>query len=468
MLAGSGLGPWSAAQVNRMFERFRWPMIVIPAIVVGAIELLSDTLLDEALPFPWDTVAVVLVILALSAAFWRLAIDRMRVLGNALEQRNAELVERNRTARALHHVSVAIAALADVDEVLQAVVDQARALLAADVAVLLLAVPAGEPSVRAWSGPPRSVDGARSGPDPLAAVDPALARVRLAAPLQRGGETIGQLYIGCSAARSFDVDEVETLSSLANQAAVALENARLQERLRELAVVAERERIAREMHDGLAQVLGYVNTKSQAVESFLEADRVDEARVQLAELSAAARSVYVDVREAILGLRSPIRPEVGLVGAIEEYAGRFADASKLAVVVEAAPAAREARLASEIESQLFRIVQEALTNVRKHASAGRVTLGVDIEGEMLVLTVTDDGRGFAAGSAGSAWPHYGMDAIRERAGVAGATVTWSPARLDGVGTLVRVAVPLDGSLLTDGGGRERQTPLAAGAASDPR
>ena len=121
--------------------------------------------------------------------------------------------------------------------------------------------------------------------------------------------------VGSGRARGFEVDEVETLSSLANQAAIAIENARLQARLRELAVDAERERIAREMHDGLAQVLGYVNTKSQAIEELLVAGRTIEARGLLAELAAAARSIYVDVREAILGLRSPVAPGVGLVAA---------------------------------------------------------------------------------------------------------------------------------------------------------
>jgi len=429
-----------------MFERFRWPMIVIPAIVVGAIELLSDTLLDEVLPFPWDTVVVVIVVLVLAGVFWWLAIERMRVLGIALEQRNAELEDRNRTARALHHVSVAITALADIDQVLQAVVDQARALLAADVAVLVLGGPTGDPVVRAWSGPPGSVDVRDGDQGPLPGVEGDLARARLAAPLQRCGETIGQLYVGSAATRSFDVDDVETLASLANQAAIALENAGLQERLRELAVVAERERIAREMHDGLAQVLGYVNTKSQAVETLLEADRVAEARSQLAQLAAAARSVYVDVREAILGLRSPIRPEVGLGGAIEEYAGRFADASKLAVVVDVEPAARAVRLGPEVEAQVFRIVQEALTNVRKHASAHQVRLGLRVVDEALVLTVADDGRGLdAEDGAPATWPHYGMDAIRERADVVDATVTWEPARLDGAGTLVRLVVPIAGA-----------------------
>src|SRR6185369_15487760 len=84
---------------------------------------------------------------------------------------------------------------------------------------------------------------------------PDLATSRLASALNRGAETIGLLAIGSRAARSFDADAVETLASLANQASIAIENARLQARLRELAVETERGRIAREMHDGLAQVL---------------------------------------------------------------------------------------------------------------------------------------------------------------------------------------------------------------------
>ncbi len=231
------------------------------------------------------------------------------------------------------------------------------------------------------------------------------------------------------------------MSSLANQAAIAIENAQLQARLRELAVVAERERIAREMHDGLAQVLGYVNTKSQAVDQYLATSRIAEARAQLAELSAAARSVYVDVREAILGLRSPIAPGAGLVGAVEEYAQRFAEASKLAVVVTATPEARAAPIAPETEAQVFRIVQESLTNVRKHAEAHRASLDLAIEGDALLIRVSDDGRGFpAAGSSPADWPHYGLAAMRERAAAVGATVEWSSP--PHAGATVTVAVPV--------------------------
>ena len=162
----------------------------------------------------------------------------------------------------------------------------------------------------------------------------------LAAPLRRGGSTIGTLAVAgraiaepprsaisrpCRRWRTRRRSRSRTTGSTAE--------------LRALAVRHERERIAREIHDGLAQVLGYVNTKSQAVEGLLEAGRLDEARVQMAELSAAARSIYVDVREAILGLSEP-RGRRGRTSRprLRDYADRFAEASKLAVSVRIEPA----------------------------------------------------------------------------------------------------------------------------------
>ncbi len=429
-----------------MFRRYRWLTILVPALAVGAIELLSDSLLDVAFPVQLDTVLIVGVVLALSAAFSFVAYRRTDALTARLEAQNEELRARNATARALHRVSVAITALGELDPILAAVVDNARELLDADVAVLLLVDPEGRLALRASSGPADAIrpTGGEGDDDALRFMDPAHAVGRLAAPLQRGGGTIGLLAVGSGSARTFGVDDVEALSSLANQAAIAIENAHLQERLRELAVIAERERIAREMHDGLAQVLGYVNTKSQAVDAYLGTGRVDEARAQLAELSRAARSVYVDVREAILGLRSPIVAGSGLVGAVEEYARRFAEASKLAVVVSASPEARRAELSPEAEAQVFRIVQESLTNVRKHAEARRVALDVAVEAGLMCVRVGDDGHGFAEDPAAPGdWPRYGLQAMRERAQAIGAAVEWSS--LPGAGATVTVTVPVVGA-----------------------
>lgn len=429
-----------------MFGRLRWLTIVLPVLLIGLIELLSDGLLDEVLPFPLDAVLVAAAVGLLALAFSSLAFRRIDALAGALASRNVELEARDASARALHRVSVAITALASLDEILRAVVDQARSLLGADVAILLLNEPDGTTGCRAASGPAEAfhpagdLAGDPAGEEVARFVEPSYAVARLAAPLQRGDTTIGLLAIGAASERSFGVDDVETLASLANQAAIALENARLQGRLRELAVVAERERIAREMHDGLAQVLGYVNTKSQAVGSLLAAGRVAEAQAQLDELAVAARSVYVDVREAILGLRSPIAAD-GLVAALEAYAAPYAAASKLAVSIEASPEARRTELAPEVEIQVFRILQEALTNARKHAGAGRVLIRAAVEDGLLALSVADDGRGIGGSPANAGdWPHYGLAAMRERSEAVGATL-----RLESPpegGTAVRLIVPL--------------------------
>jgi len=419
----------------------RWLSVLVPVTAVAIIELVSDGLLDAAFPFPLDTIVVVVLVALLAWALSGVAFRRIDRLSAELRARNADLERREASARALHRVSVAVAALADLDEILAVIVDQARELLAADVAVLLLYGPDGVGRLTAASGPDDAVDrgGGFPGDEVVRFVRPDLATARLEAPLQRGGATIGLLMVGSRLEHGLAADEVETLSSLANQAAIATENARLQARLRELAVVAERERIAREMHDGLAQVLGYVNTKSQAIEELLAAGRTGEARSALSELAAAARSIYVDVREAIIGLRSPVVPGIGLVAAVEDYVVRFAEAAKIAIRVGAPDAARRLELAPEVEAQVFRIVQEALTNVRKHAGARRAEVVFSVDDGRLDVVISDDGRGIQASPGLPDRPHYGLRAMRERADSVGATVDWATAT-DG-GCRVHLAVP---------------------------
>jgi signal transduction histidine kinase len=438
-------------------SRLRWLVVLVPAVVVAALELLSDTLLDDALPFPWDTVLVSAAVLGISVVLGRVAFARIDSLTGVLRARNEELESRGAAARALNRVSLAIASLSDVDDVLEAVVAHARDLLRADVAVLLIESPDGTLELRAAAGRTTPATGrgdARAAANAADAildfVDPALAVVRLSAPLQRGGTTAGLLAVGAATPRGFDADEVETLASLANQATIALEHARLEARLRDLAVVEERERIARELHDGIAQVLGYVNTKSQAVDEFLAAGRVDEARVQVAELGTAARAAYVDVREAILGLRSPIAPGQGLGAAIEAHGRRVRAASQFALEVSVTPEARDLRLDPDAEAHLYRIVQEALTNVRKHAGARRVRVDVAVAADHLLVRVDDDGRGLDAPQTPGDVPHYGLRSMRERAAAIGATL--DVADRSGGGVRVTLDMPL---------AAHRRTPSAA-------
>ncbi len=453
--------------------RLRWVVVIVPPLVVAAIALLTDTLLDELLPVPWSAVTVSLAVLLIGVLVAAATFGRIGALSMTLRARNEELEARGASARALNRVSVAIASLSDVDDVLDAVVTHARELLEADVAVLLLEGPDGRLDLRAGAGRPGAIlgpagltgstgtqpphrgdDGSTDpgAPNPADAilpfVDRAQAVVRLSAPLQRGGQTIGLLAVGGARPRGFDADQVETLASLANQATIALEHARLEERLRELAVVEERERIARELHDGIAQVLGYVNTKSQAIDGHLAQGRTDAARVQVAELGAAARAVYVDVREAILGLRSPIEPGQGLGAAAMAYAERVAADSRFALDLDITDETRDLRLDPEAEAQVYRIVQEALTNVRKHASARRVRMAMMVAGGQLDVQIDDDGRGFGPQAAPGDVARYGLRSMHERAAAIGATLDVRPGWRGGV--VVALRLPLAGHLRPGG------------------
>ena len=440
-----------------MLGRRRWLAIAGPVAAIAILELASDTYLDPYLPFPGDTIVVVAAIAIVAAVLGRLAFRSIDRLAGALRARNLELERRNASIRALQGVGLAIAGLTDLDEILRTAVESARSLLDADVALLVLVGADGRPAVRAAAGPLDALVAEPAvGPDAEAPDDvsrflsPSHRRSRLAAPVRVGGISIGSLAVASATERAYGVDELEALASMATQSGLAIENDRLQRDLRELAVRDERARIARELHDGLAQVLGYVNTKSQAAEQLIEMGRVGEARLQLGELAAAARSVYVDVREAILGLSGPSGIEDGILPALTAYGGAFAEASKVAVDVAADPGATELRLDPVVEGEVVRIVEEALSNVRKHAAAARVDVSLRVRDGRLVVEVADDGRGIDAPTAETArpgtWPRYGIRSMRDRAAAISAELDWRPA--PGGGTVVRLAVPIDAAAST--------------------
>ena len=174
------LGAPTGADYASTMRPIRWLSVVVPVIAVAIIELVSDGLLDAELPFPMDTIVVVVVVAILAWGFSTIALRRIEQLSAALRARNVDLERRAASARALHRVSVAIAALAELDEILRAIVDQARALLDVDVAVLVTNGADGEAHVAASSGPDGSVDRAGGFPEDGAGV----SQVRPAGPRQ--------------------------------------------------------------------------------------------------------------------------------------------------------------------------------------------------------------------------------------------------------------------------------------------
>lgn len=446
----------------------RWAWVAVPMLGVLALETVQDTVLHDVLP-----VSVHLLLLAAALLTGALIVagvlfrqfDRMT---SELGEQKEELEARGNANAALQRVSLVVSALRDLDPILDTVTEQARLLLGGEVALLCLADDEGALAPRSRSGPPEAFHpGPESCPHPdgrgglcplLMAtaeydagttstaplcrfVDPAYLGSSVAVPLRAGERVLGTLAVSSTTFRRFGALELATLESLASVAAVAIDNARLYRRVRELGMVEERNRIARELHDGLAQVLAYVGTKSEAAVSLLDSGRPAEARAQLVDLGSAARSVYVDVREAILGLSSPLEPGQGVVPAVREFAAKYAEAAKLPTRVIASPDAEAARLAPAAEAQALRVLQEALTNVRKHAAARRVVVEARRDGDELLVEVRDDGQGFDPSAvAESHWPHFGIATMRERATSVGGSL--EIASQPGSGTAVRVRLPI--------------------------
>ena len=270
----------------------------------------------------------------------------------------------------------------------------------------------------------------------------------LGIPIRYKGRAVGSIYLTDKEGGSpFTAEDEEIVRLFANQAAVAIQNAQLYEQVQALAVETERTRISREMHDGLAQVLSYVNTKAQAIEALLDNEDISSARAQLKELSQAAREVYGDVREGILALRTQAGGERSFADAmaayISEYSHQLGPSTKVDRHIP-----DDLNLTPLQEVQVLRIVQEALTNARKHAPAGHVSVTLSQGAQGLEIEVRDDGDGFnPLAIRRGEWPHLGLQTMQERTEAIGGT--FAIESTPGSGTRVRVTVPHPPSFRTD-------------------
>jgi signal transduction histidine kinase len=260
----------------------------------------------------------------------------------------------------------------------------------------------------------------------------------LAVPVTCKGPFVGNLYLSeKERGGEFTPGDEETLERFAVQAAIAIDNAHLHRQVADLAVAQERLHIAHEMHDGIAQVLGYVNTKVQAATEYIRRNKTDEGLEQLRELAAAAREAYGDVRESIVDLRTLPGPDRPFEEVLREYVDRWKEQTEIdaQLLVD-----NDLVLPPGTELQLIRIIQESLTNVRKHAKATKAGIEVHRQDGQLLLVVSDDGVGFAqAVRSRSVFPRFGLSTMRERAESIGAT--FSVDSTPGEGTSVRVEVP---------------------------
>lgn len=261
----------------------------------------------------------------------------------------------------------------------------------------------------------------------------------LAVPITCRSPFRGNLYVAEKrSAAEFSTEDQQTLERFAAAAGTAIDTANLHARLRSLAVSEDRTRIAFELHDGMAQVLAYINAKSQAIAEHLRRDATDEAQRHLMELAAGARDLYGDVREGILALNTRLTPDRSFGDALGEFVANWRERYDVPVTLAVDGGVT---LAPPVALQVLRIVQEALSNARKHAGASRVEVKVERDDDRcLRVTVADDGRGFVPESPPrSGSPRFGLLMMRERAEAVGGTLELDSA--PGRGTRLVVAVP---------------------------
>lgn len=241
-------------------------------------------------------------------------------------------------------------------------------------------------------------------------------------------------------------NELDYLAVTFNEMADSLEKANFEREertaLRERAIREERERIARELHDGFAQLLGYVSTKAIAARLFLRKGKITTAKTHLAQLEDASQEMFLDVREAILGLKMSGDCCDDFLEQVQEYAKDFSRLSNIPVTFHYDAASIFPELSGEIELQLLRIIQEALTNIRKHAFASHATIKIEVSDSQLTLIVEDDGVGMSTGQLSPGHrPRFGLTIMKERATSIDATFL-VVTRPEIPGTKIIVKLPL--------------------------
>ncbi len=364
-------------------------------------------------------VLVIAITVGIAAArhFTKPMTQKLKEHKSELESAHERLELKAREAGALHKIGTEISAFLDLDKILSLVADKARELLGSDVAALCLLEDHGqEMHLGATSGPPEAfsyISGkmalhglARDGSCDSPVADEELndcafacpgirnqyLEARLAVPLKTRDRVIGALCVGNRARREFIQKDRDLLSGLASQAAIAIENARLHGQVRSLAALEERERISKDLHDGIIQSIYATGLGLEDSIQLVNEDPV-KATQRLEQAIEDLNDVIKDVRNYIFNLQPEVLHGKNLGQALADLVKGIRINSLVDADLVADKAIDEV-LSHEQRTHLFHIAREALANVAKHAQASRVQVELLPASQRLVLSVNDNGVGF--------------------------------------------------------------------------
>ncbi len=404
--------------------------------------------------------------------------DELGELGNAFETMRAEIsaaqdsletrvAQRTRELATAFEFSQEIVSQLELEDLLQSVIDRARSLLGAKTAALCLLEPdpsalvlvasSGEGGHPAELRQPLDNDPAfrviNAGETVVVEADCTHCQFLLShspgtcavAPLRAGDTTLGALCVVRSPSRPIDADETRALTLLANTATIAISNARLVEASRrqaeQAAILSERQRLAAELHDNLAQTLSFMSLKVDQIRLMLSSQKYSESSKELEAVKSAISNAYAQVRSALVGLSQPTTTKSEF--AIQLASGVSEIHKMTGLQVELLlPDDRQIPLSRLAQSQAMQIVREALTNVHRHARARQAWVRVTKGDGQIQISIEDDGVGFDPQMI-IGMDHMGLRLMRERAERSGGCLTVEST--PGEGTRVELSYPLETS-----------------------
>jgi len=278
--------------------------------------------------------------------------------------------------------------------------------------------------------------------------------VELLCPIRIKGNLIGILSLAKKQSDApYSVDEINLLMTMANEAAIAVENAQMldslkvqQKQVEQLlaqivqAQEEERNRISNDLHDSVAQWLVAASYRVQSFSHALSGKEEDKFRDELANMENTLDKSVKELRRVVIGLRPPALEELGLTHALQQSLDELkTNGTTCKFTIEGTPA----RLPSSMEIVVYRIVQEAVTNIRKHANASMVTLLLQFQEDRLMVEIHDNGTGFRRSqtmNSDVSVGHIGLMGMRQRAGMLGGDLKIKTR--EGAGTTITLSLPI--------------------------
>jgi ligand-binding sensor domain-containing protein/signal transduction histidine kinase len=394
----------------------------------------------------WFRGSVILVLAAVLVGGYRLRVASVEARSRRLEaqvrERTREIERRTKELEALYRAGEDMLRYLELDQVLQALVDVAVDILGADkgallawdvkgeklvvraargfkpetVAVLSFRLGEGIVGHVAATGEPITVEDTHADARVVRRItDSEKIRSSMHVPIRVSGQVFGVFNVNYTQPRGFGEDELRLFIALAQRAALAIENAQLYEQAQELAVVRERQRLARDLHDAVTQTLFSASLIAEVLPRIWERDP-EEGRRRLAEVRELTRGALAEMRALLLELRPSTLVDADLGDLLRQLGEATTGRARVPVSVQIGGVC--SRMLPDVKVALYRIAQEALNNVAKHSGACRATVRLSCGPGRVELHITDDGRGFDVGSVPP--DHLGVGIMRERAEAIGA------------------------------------------------